>query len=80
MGKIEAGGGPAANSRFHVIWSRYDLKRRAWDLDMAGDSLQVAEALNAAGYQVSGGQVFDSAGWGGWRSQIAQLLVEFFPN
>ena len=76
---IEARGGRAANSRFHVTWSRYDLHRTAWDLDMAGDSRRVAEALKASGYEVAGGEVLDAAGWGGWRAQIADLLVDFFP-
>ena len=71
--------GEVSKARFLVFWNRYELYRADWNIDMAGDSRRVIEALEAGGYDAQGSEVLDGAGWGSWRVQVGKVLEEFFP-
>jgi enterochelin esterase family protein len=80
IGMLRAQDGPGPRSHFRVIWNRYEWKRAEWDLNIAEDSRRVVEALGASRHDVVATEALDSAGWGAWRVQVAELLRDFFPD
>ena len=66
--------------RIWVVWNENELHRAEWNLDLARDSQQVAEALQDKGYTVVTREVKDSAGWGSWRVRAAEVLAQMFPR
>lgn len=71
--------GSGVGGRYYVDWNRYEEKNgdRGWDL--AADSLAITERLRGAGYEVAGGEMLDSFGWGAWSNRAASVLAELFP-
>jgi len=80
IGMLGGKDGSDFRSHFRVIWNRYEWKRAEWDLDIAEDSRRVVDALRAAGHDVVATEALDSAGWGAWRVQVAEMLRGFFPE
>jgi enterochelin esterase-like enzyme len=70
---------PTSDVEFYLDWSRYEIRDLDAGIDLGKDSVRLAEALRAAGYEYVGGEVLDSAGWGGWRSRTDRLLEALFP-
>jgi enterochelin esterase-like enzyme/outer membrane protein assembly factor BamB len=66
--------------RFWVLWNRYEVRRAEWNVDLARDSRRVAEALEEQGFSVASREVLDSAGWGGWRVTVGEVLEQMFPK
>jgi len=66
--------------RFHVEWAKYDQRNvdRGWD--NAEDSRRLARMLGETGYVVTGGEILDSYGWGGWRNGAGRALAALFPK
>jgi outer membrane protein assembly factor BamB len=65
--------------RFYFDWNRYEERNidRGWDA--ARDSRTLAAAIRVGGYKMTGGEVLDSAGWGGWRNRTGTVLGWLFP-
>jgi hypothetical protein len=63
-----------------IGWSRYELRREEWNIDLGEHSRRVYDALKRAGHSVGGGEALDGAGWGCWRARVASILEEFFPS
>ena len=72
--------GKGKSVRFYLDWNRYDERNIDRDWDFAGDSRTLAGLLEAGGYTVTGGEVNDSAGWGGWRNRADRMLTILFPR
>lgn len=70
---------PRPDIDFYLDWSRYELRNLDSGIDLGVDSQRLAEALRAGGYDFVGGEVLDSAGWGGWRSRTDRILEALFP-
>jgi enterochelin esterase-like enzyme/outer membrane protein assembly factor BamB len=77
-GLIDAGKGP--DVRFYLDWNRYDVKSVDRGYDFADDSRKLAELLEQGGYEMQGGEVADSSGWGGWRNRTDRVLQALFPS
>jgi len=75
---IEKGSG-AKTLAVYLDWNRYDVRNVDRDWNMGDDSRNLAELLGRSGYRVTGGEVLDSGGWGGWRNRTDQLLIALFP-
>jgi len=66
--------------RFYLDWNRYESRSVDSDIDFGGDSRRLGTALEQAGYEVAGGEVLDSYGWGSWRARTDRILITFFPE
>ena len=75
--KIGAGASPRPH--FNLIWNRYDLYNPDFSVDLRADSMRVAEAIRAQGFDLTGGEVVEGAGWGSWRAHAGDMLETFFP-
>lgn len=71
--------GAGSSVIFYLDWNRYDSRNldRGWDI--AADSRRLNELLEGGGYTVTGGEVLDSVGWGGWRNRTDNVLIALFP-
>lgn len=65
--------------RVYLDWNRYDARNIDRGYDFGRDSRALDAALREAGFAVSGGEVLDSYGWGGWRNRIGMMLAALFP-
>ena len=65
---------------FHIDWNRYEPHNPDdfLEADHAAGARGLYERLRARGYEVSGGEALDSAGWGAWRARTDDLLERFF--
>ncbi len=70
---------PQAEVDFYLDWSRYELRNLDGGIDLGVDSRRLAQALRDGGYEFAGGEVLDSAGWGGWRARTDRMLEALFP-
>ena len=70
---------PRKNVEFYLDWSRYEVQNLDAGIDLEVDNLRMAELLRENGYDFAGGEVLDSAGWGGWRSRTDRILETLFP-
>jgi enterochelin esterase-like enzyme/outer membrane protein assembly factor BamB len=70
---------PPADVDFYLDWSRYEVRDLDEGIDLSRDSQRLAEALEGGGYDLTGGEVLDSAGWSGWRSRTDRILESLFP-
>jgi enterochelin esterase-like enzyme len=64
---------------FHVEWSRHEGRDADGGFDPAADGRRLFDALSERGYAITGGEVLDTAGWGGWRRRTDDLLEALFP-
>jgi enterochelin esterase-like enzyme/outer membrane protein assembly factor BamB len=71
--------GAGRDVKLYVDWNRYDYRNVDSDIDFKRESRELVAALEAGGYEYSGGEQLDSFGWGGWRARADDVLVEFFP-
>lgn len=69
----------ASDSRFYLDWNRYDARNIDRDWDFAEDARTLAGLLRQGGHDFEGGEILDSAGWGGWRNRTDRLLESLFP-
>jgi enterochelin esterase-like enzyme/outer membrane protein assembly factor BamB len=76
-GLIEARKGP--DVRFYLDWNRHDVRNVDRGYDFREDSRKLAEMLEQGGYKITGGEVMDSSGWGGWRNRTDRALTVLFP-
>lgn len=69
----------AALTRFYLDWNRYGAKNvdRGWDFAQDGETM--AALMRDGGHRLEGGEMLDSAGWGGWRNRTDKLLESLFP-
>ena len=65
---------------FHLDWSKYDERNIDRGYDFAEDSRRLHGLLREAGFEVVGGEVLDSRGWGGWRNRVDALLAFLVPE
>ena len=66
--------------KFYVDWNRYDERVPDMSFSVRDDSKRLQEQLTAAGYDVTGGEMLDSHGWGGWPNRLDRLLAALFPG
>ncbi|MFT5048857.1 MAG: outer membrane protein assembly factor BamB [Chlamydiales bacterium] len=71
--------GPVLNVDFYVGWNRYGSRNADQGYDNGADSARFASVLEAKGYQVGGGEVLDSSGWGSARARSSDILEALFP-
>jgi enterochelin esterase-like enzyme len=73
------GSGSGREGSYYLDWNRFDERNidRGWDVRR--DSKALNAMLQSAGYEVGGGEVLDSYGWGGWRNRADRVLVALFP-
>lgn len=66
---------------FHVDWNRYESRNEDdfLEADHAAGARALYERLRERGYEVTGGEHLDSAGWGAWRARTDDVLERFFP-
>lgn len=72
-------GTPRPEVAFYVGWERYGSVDLDSGSNLREDSRRLAEALAAGGYEVAGGEVDASWGWGDRRKQIQGILKALFP-
>jgi len=65
---------------FWIVWNRYEWQRPEWNVDLARDSKAMVETLRSHGYSVDDREALDSAGWGSWRIETAEILQQIFPD
>lgn len=70
---------PKAEVEIYFDWSRYELRDQDPGYELGEENRRLAAALRAAGYEYTGGEVLDSAGWAGWRSRSDRILKTLFP-
>lgn len=71
--------GPRCEASFYVDWNRWSGRNKDRAYDYGAESRRVAEALEAAGYPVAGGEALDSYGWGSLRARTDAVLEALFP-
>jgi enterochelin esterase-like enzyme/outer membrane protein assembly factor BamB len=70
----------APKSRLYLDWNRYDERNGDRNYDLGADSRRLTDLLHKGSYAVQGGEVLDSAGWGGWRNRTDRMLKALFPQ
>jgi enterochelin esterase-like enzyme/outer membrane protein assembly factor BamB len=72
---------PLESVAFHVDWNRYEPRNEDdfLEADHAAGARALYERLRERGYEVTGGEQLDSAGWGAWRARTDDVLERFFP-
>jgi outer membrane protein assembly factor BamB len=65
--------------RVYLEWGRWDLRgpHENWDLRLS--AVEFHKALAERGWQVAGGEVWDSTDIGSWRNRTGTLLETIFP-
>jgi enterochelin esterase-like enzyme len=74
---VSEGAGPKVV--FYVDWNRYDERNVDRDWNLSEDSKSLADLLQGSGYALTGGEVLDSWGWGGWRNRTDRALIALYP-
>ena len=65
--------------RLYLDWNLLEERNADQNADVAADSKRLASLFETNGYSVSGGEMRDSYGWGGWRNRSASVLASLFP-
>jgi len=73
------GADPVADVRLYVGWNRYEARDPDAGMDLRADSARLFQALEERGYSVTGGELPDAHGWGGWRAGADDWLQALFP-
>jgi hypothetical protein len=70
---------PKSSQRFYLNWGKYDPRRRADNVDVAGFTGAVSDRLRKRGFQVDSRESNDGSAWlfAADRARIA--LRAFFP-
>ena len=71
--------GPVVDVRLYVGWNRYEARDRDAGMDLRADGARLLGALKERGYAVTGGELPDAHGWGGWRAGADDWLQALFP-
>ena len=74
---VSEGAGPKLV--FYVDWNRYDERNVDRDWNLSEDSKSLADLLQGGGYALTGGEILDSWGWGGWRNRTDRALIALYP-
>jgi enterochelin esterase-like enzyme/outer membrane protein assembly factor BamB len=61
-------------TRFHILWNRYEMRVKAADFDLHRDSVRLFRTLQVAGFDVQGRELPDSSGWTSWRNYAAEII------
>ena len=71
----------AANKsqRFYLDWGRYDGRRVADQVDIAGFTKAVRDRMRAKGYRVTGREFNEGSSWLFVGQRVVPALREFFP-
>jgi len=77
MGKLAQA--PTPRPRLHLDWYLYDLNNPNFNINLRADSLKVADAIGKSGYELTGGEIVEGAGWGAWRAHAGDMLKAFYP-
>ena len=67
------------NQRFYLDWGRYDGRRVADQVDIAGFTKAVRDRMQAKGYRVTGREFNEGSSWLFVSQRIVPALREFFP-
>ncbi len=70
---------PKNDAVFYVDWNRYEKRMPDHSIDLRAEGRHLWSELRAQGYEVAGGEVLDTHGWGSWRTRTDALLVALFP-
>jgi enterochelin esterase-like enzyme len=65
---------PASSQRFYLDWGRYDPRRKADLLDIAGFTERLRDRLRARGYRVEGREYPDGSAVPFWSARAVQAL------
>lgn len=67
------------NQRFYLDWGRYDGRRVADQVDIAGFTKAVRDRMQARGYRVTGREFNEGSSWLFVSQRLVPALREFFP-
>lgn len=80
QGMIDAAAEAQKPSAFYFEWSHWDMRSRLEGLVLKEYMEDLYDLFVGAGYDVVGGEVWDSTDWGGWRSRTGLILEALFPS
>ncbi len=69
-----------ASISIYLDWDRFGELNLDRGLDTRSEAQELASLLDNHGYSWSGGEIFDSAGWGAWRNRSHRILSSLFPS
>ncbi|MEM1248731.1 MAG: PQQ-binding-like beta-propeller repeat protein [Acidobacteriota bacterium] len=78
--QIEAAREAARPAAFYFEWSYWDMRSRLEGLVLKEYMRDLYELFSASGYDVIGGEVWDSTDWAGWRNRSGLVLEALFPS
>ncbi len=61
-------------------WAHWEMRSRLEGLELADYMRDLYEIFVDAGYDVIGGEVWDSTDWAGWRNRTDLVLEALFPS
>jgi enterochelin esterase-like enzyme len=73
----------AATSRptaFYFEWAHWEMRSRLEGLVLGDFMRELYEFFAGEGYDVIGGEVWDSTDWAGWRNRTGLILEALFPS
>ncbi len=73
------GDGKRRELDLYLDWNVWEDRNTDLGYDLRQDGLNLATLLAKHRFNVSGGEVNDGAGWGGWRARTHRILEAFFP-
>ncbi len=64
---------------FYFEWAHWDMRSRLEGLVLGEYMKELYELFEGAGYEMIGGEVWDSTDWNGWRNRTGLILEAMFP-